>query len=407
MMERKGVMTRMFVHILRGMESREPTRNDWETGKTVQQALEVPCRLVVKAQDKGHWLLSDAIHRICQCFAEHRVFVRNATRPSERSSPDVMGQHDLNIHMRETFMAHMRPFLMPFLGYSPQKAHAALAVLCDPRLRRGEVFYWMCDPITPQSEKLQHHQSVMEQYTVNHLIPFMVRMRMGELRKQQPAQQEGDRGASQEGTNVGSEGNAPQESIFDVPDNLLDGDDTEVPAMNEGHDSNHDLHERLMVEARFEVKRFRAKDAVKGDVQPLKWWRENQRTYPMLAPVVRIVLSCPSSQIECERVFSLCGATVALLRNRMSTDNLAQNIYVSKSTYHVALLKSLLQEANGQLACDKYLMEPCNNPKSETSAYMEVEDGLFSSNADVQDDEDTETIWNSIDDWDEVVEAFE
>ena len=405
MIERKGVMTRMFVHILRGMESREPTRNDWETGKTVQQALEVPCKLVVKAQDKGHWLLSDAVHRVCKCFAEYREFVRTAVRPSDRSPPDVLGQHELGIHMRQTFLAHMRPFLTPFLGYQSEKAHAALAVLCDPRLRRGEVFYWMCDPLTPPLEKLQHHQSVMEQYTFKHLIPFMVRMKMAELREQQqPGNEQGVGVASQEGTNASSQGNAPQGSIFHVPDNLMEGDDIE-PALDELFDPSHDLRERLKVEACSELKRFRAKDAVKGDVHPLKWWKENQRNYPMLAPVVRIVLSCPGSQIECERVFSLCGATVALLRNRMSTDNLAQSIYVSKNIDQVALLRSLLQEANGQSACDKYLMEPGNHPQSETiAADLDSEEGFFSSNTDDMDIED-ESFGNPADDWDEVVEA--
>ena len=125
----------------------------------------------------------------------------------------------------------------------------------------------------------------------------------------------------------------------------------------------------------------------------------------MLAPVVRIVLSCPGSQIECERVFSLCGATVALLRNRMSTDNLAQSIYVSKNIDQVALLRSLLQEANGQSACDKYLMEPGNHPQSETiAADLDSEEGFFSSNTDDMDIED-ESFGNAADDWDEVVEA--
>ena len=54
MVSRKAVMTRMFVHCLRGMKHREPSRKDWDTGSVVLEALEIPCRLVVVSQDKGH-----------------------------------------------------------------------------------------------------------------------------------------------------------------------------------------------------------------------------------------------------------------------------------------------------------------------------------------------------------------
>ena len=391
----------MFVNILRGMESREPTRKEWETGKTVQQVLETPCRLVVKSQDKGHWLLSDAIHRACKCFAEYREFVRSALPPPVTSPIDVKGQHELSLHMRETFMAHMRPFLTPFLEYRPEKAHAALAVLCDPRLRRGEVFYWMCDPNIPSSEKLDHHRSMMELYTANHLIPFMVRIRMADIQERQPEQQR-EVHAQEGATVVATQGAAPQRSIFQVPDILLDDDESFFSPVDELGSVMLNLRERLRVEACDELKRFRTKDVVQGDVQPLKWWKENHANYPMLAPVVRIVLSCPGSQIECERVFSLCGATVALLRNRMSTDNLAQSIYVSKNIDQARMLQSLLQESNGKAACDSYFREPANRPQLETEPYLEVEDGIVCSNNsdEFEEDDFLEDDYN----WNDVVE---
>ena len=67
----------------------------------------------------------------------------------------------------------------------------------------------------------------------------------------------------------------------------------------------------------------------------------------MLANVVRIALCCPGSEIECERVFSLCGLTVPLLRNRMTTDNLAQVVYLSKNTNQLAAMQHIISKTHG------------------------------------------------------------
>ena len=37
---------------------------------------------------------------------------------------------------------------------------------------------------------------------------------------------------------------------------------------------------------------------------PMKWWKENQQTYPTLAAVARQVLAIPASSAPTERVFS-------------------------------------------------------------------------------------------------------
>ena len=120
---------------------------------------------------------------------------------------------------------------------------------------------------------------------------------------------------------------------FTVPDILLPCDLLSAT----GHDVQRGAcQERARVEAKVELERFRTKEAVKEsdmDIHPLAWWRANDHLYPMLANVARVALCCPGSQIECERVFSLCGLTVSLLlRNRMTTDKLAQVVYLTKNT---------------------------------------------------------------------------
>ena len=67
---RKVAITRMFVHELDGMEHREPTRADWAIARKMVDVLEYPCTVVVKTQDKGHWMLSDALNRLGKMYVE-------------------------------------------------------------------------------------------------------------------------------------------------------------------------------------------------------------------------------------------------------------------------------------------------------------------------------------------------
>ena len=86
--------------------------------------------------------------------------------------------HDLAISMRGTFMDHMKPFVAPLMGYCPDQAPAALALLCDPRHRRGEVFYWMSDPLQPECVRRAMFHHLLDSYTEKHLLPYMVSLQM-------------------------------------------------------------------------------------------------------------------------------------------------------------------------------------------------------------------------------------
>eukprot|EP00873_Tetraselmis_striata_P025693 jgi/Tetstr1/445957/TSEL_033584.t1 len=45
-----------------------PTPSDWHVAKAVVDELDFPCKVVVKAHDKGHWLLSDALNRLARLY---------------------------------------------------------------------------------------------------------------------------------------------------------------------------------------------------------------------------------------------------------------------------------------------------------------------------------------------------
>lgn len=47
-----------------------------------------------------------------------------------------------------------------------------------------------------------------------------------------------------------------------------------------------------------------------GACIPLIWWKQHHKSFPLLAELARMILDVPSSQIECERVFSLTGIII-------------------------------------------------------------------------------------------------
>ena len=80
---------------------------------------------------------------------------------------------------------------------------------------------------------------------------------------------------------------------------------------------------------------------------PLKWWARHATLYPSLAELARMVLAVPVSQIECERVFSLAGLLTSLLRNRMSSENLASLVFLNKNINVEKTLDDLLGPIHG------------------------------------------------------------
>lgn len=147
------------------------------------------------------------------------------------------------------------------------------------------------------------------------------------------------------------------------------------------------------------------------EMHPLDWWRTNQRHYPMLANVARICLGCPGSQIECERVFSLCGLTISLLRNRVTNDNLAQVVYITKNTCPGTTLEEILGKANGTTNTSLFLNQRDadntnrmpNAPMNEIDLYGETDTDSHEGDHEPEHDPDDIVIETPYD-WQEVIE---
>ena len=340
----------MFTHVLTGAEHREPSNRDWAIGERIANILDRPCKIVTKSQDKGHWLLSTAVDSICRMFvaisSRLTELHQQALQPCSQVPPNDISDMDLlEQKMLDTLKGHLSKFISPLREYDRRRAHIALALLCDHRHRRGEIFYWMSTP-NNTDERLQKHQQLMDKYTHDHMIPAMVQLQMGKVQRAPAA-------IPQRTTSTRRNSGTPSE-LFAVPENLLPIDAT-LPTSDD-----QAMKDRLIVSAELEIERFRQKDAVsQADMtnHPLEWWKCNARNYPMLAQLARISLACPGSQIENERVFSLCGLTVSNLRNKMTTDNLAEVVYLTKNTSPEETVSRILTKAYGYSTAQQYLYQ--------------------------------------------------
>ena len=52
------------------LRDRCPQPAAWAVAELLARELDYPCKVVIKAQDQGHWFLSDAVHR-CAMMWKH------------------------------------------------------------------------------------------------------------------------------------------------------------------------------------------------------------------------------------------------------------------------------------------------------------------------------------------------
>ena len=249
MLARQRAITRMFTRVLHGMDAREPSARDWAVAKRVCAVLEYPCKLVIKSQDKGHWLVTHALDNMCRLYVEASQRLATLQLGSEDTYDD--GLDAVEVAMLTAMLDHLRKFVKPLTNYESDRAHVAMAMLCDHRFRRGDMFYWMTDAKLPEEERLEQYQALMGQYTDNHLVEAMVAMKLGQARPRQCT--------SRQQPTCRPSGNT---TAFTLPDIMLPCD-----RMPSGGAASHSAKERMRVEAKVELERFRAKESVSEDAR--------------------------------------------------------------------------------------------------------------------------------------------
>lgn len=90
-----------------------------------------------------------------------------------------------------------------------------------------------------------------------------------------------------------------------------------------GDDSNQDTHmvspqQKVMIE----IDKYKAEDLLDPDDDPLKWWKENSKKYPVLSRVCKKYLAIPATSSPSERLFSRAGNITTPLRNSLKPDKI-------------------------------------------------------------------------------------
>jgi hypothetical protein len=61
---------------------------------------------------------------------------------------------------------------------------------------------------------------------------------------------------------------------------------------------------------------------------PCKWWKENCQIYNYLAPLARVYLGVPATEVESERVFSSAGNVVNERRRSLRQENISELVFL-------------------------------------------------------------------------------
>jgi zinc finger BED domain-containing protein 1 (E3 SUMO-protein ligase ZBED1) len=71
-----------------------------------------------------------------------------------------------------------------------------------------------------------------------------------------------------------------------------------------------------------ELARYMALPREARSVNPLEWWRVQEREFPRVALMAKNYLGIPGSSVPCERIFSKAGEQVTKRRNQLSGNSI-------------------------------------------------------------------------------------
>lgn len=121
---------------------------------------------------------------------------------------------------------------------------------------------------------------------------------------------------------------APLSSTKSALQSLLDDDsdhesDTDASATNAVL-SEQMLRERCDAELGF----YKQVTRLELGKNPLEWWKENAKYYPLLSPVARKWLAVPASSAASERLFSAAGLVVTSKRTRLKSEKVESLVFL-------------------------------------------------------------------------------
>ena len=84
-------------------------------------------------------------------------------------------------------------------------------------------------------------------------------------------------------------------------------------------------------EAEDEVRRYRSRRPAGLQENPLAWWKENKKEYPLLARLARRYLCVPGTSVASERVFSTAGDIITAKRSCLTPGHVNELLFLQKN----------------------------------------------------------------------------
>ena len=110
------------------MRARVPSADMWEIADTLRDTLSYTCKVAFKAQDHGHWFLSDGCNRLCDIYSKACIQLNELLKGDADESQicDTEIEEDcmkMKIAMVQAQVDYLAPFVAPFVNFDKDKAH--------------------------------------------------------------------------------------------------------------------------------------------------------------------------------------------------------------------------------------------------------------------------------------------
>ena len=80
-----------------------------------------------------------------------------------------------------------------------------------------------------------------------------------------------------------------------------------------------------------EIQSYIEQPVVDSDYNPLDWWREQRKVFPLLSKLSKKYLCIPGASVPSERIFSKGGVIVDPFYSRLSTSQVNTLIFLSRN----------------------------------------------------------------------------
>ena len=89
-----------------------------------------------------------------------------------------------------------------------------------------------------------------------------------------------------------------------------------------------------------------------GAVDPLEWWKVNEKRFPALAKLAKFYLSIPATEVASERMFSTAGLVLSKLRSQLEATAVDQILFLHKNyNLQVKFPLNLFKNVSNVLPC--------------------------------------------------------